>query len=508
MYSSGAGVAYIFNLIVGTGALALPKAVAGAGWLISIIFLLLLGSLSYITTTFVIESLSIANACYRRDKSDDLPDSFVNGIKEERSHKSPSVTRRDARTEKDPLLGDKDGCYRNSKWRKCSNQSHQSIPINSMDDNFEITRNIEMGEMAIMFFNKFGRIAFYICIIVYLYGDLAIYAVAVPKSMRDIACASISCNSSNLNHSKSEICWKGGYSRDDVYRIFLAVFTLFLAPFAYFNVQKTKYLQYFTTLLRWIAFIVMIVLALLLIVNNKEKGIIRKPSIANFNELPNLFGVSVYSFMCQHSLPSLVTPIKNKKKLKWLLFFDYILIFGFYALLSLTAVFAFDSDTIQDIYTLNFQDSCEATDITFLRYFLGLFPVFTISTNFPIIAVTLTNNLKALFSSVSSSSLFFNRILFPTLAIVPPIAAAFVTNDITSLVGYTGSYAGAGVQYVIPATLVLMARKHGAVLYGDSAIKENQYKSPFFKRIWIIILLLWTVVCITFLTVNHILSHH
>lgn len=32
-----------------------------------------------------------------------------------------------------------------------------------------------------------GQVIFYICIVVYLYGDLAIYAVAVPETLRDVA---------------------------------------------------------------------------------------------------------------------------------------------------------------------------------------------------------------------------------------------------------------------------------------------------------------------------------
>jgi len=31
-----------------------------------------------------------------------------------------------------------------------------------------------------------GVVIFYICIVVYLYGDLAIYSAAVPKSLRDV----------------------------------------------------------------------------------------------------------------------------------------------------------------------------------------------------------------------------------------------------------------------------------------------------------------------------------
>ena len=50
---------------------------------------------------------------------------------------------------------------------------------------YDITEVIEMGKMAGMFFNKTGRILFYVCIIIYLYGDLAIYGAAVAKSLRD-----------------------------------------------------------------------------------------------------------------------------------------------------------------------------------------------------------------------------------------------------------------------------------------------------------------------------------
>ena len=103
------------------------------------------------------------------------------------------------------------------------------------------------------------------------------------------------------------------------------------------------------------AFVLMISLAVNLIVRNGKNGVYRHPPAADVSGIPNLFGVSVYSFMCQHSIPSLVTPIKDKSKLKLLLLSDYVLIFIFYVLLGMTAVFAFDTNSLEDIYTLNFQ---------------------------------------------------------------------------------------------------------------------------------------------------------
>ena len=68
-------------------------------------------------------------------------------------------------------------------------------------------------------------------------------------------------------------------------------------------------------------------------------GKISSPSIANFQSVPNLFGVIIYAFMCQHSIPGMVTPLNNKKGVNILLFVDYFSILCYYATLSFSAVF-------------------------------------------------------------------------------------------------------------------------------------------------------------------------
>ncbi|XP_039598615.1 transmembrane protein 104-like, partial [Polypterus senegalus] len=78
-----------------------------------------------------------------------------------------------------------------------------------------------MGQMASLFFNKVGVNLFYICLIVYLYGDLAIYAAAVPMSLMEVACGNHSCSAgSSFKHNDTEQCW-GTVKRQDAYRIFL-----------------------------------------------------------------------------------------------------------------------------------------------------------------------------------------------------------------------------------------------------------------------------------------------
>lgn len=53
---------YIFNLIIGVGALALPKAFSNAGLVLGTILLILLCFVSYMTTTYMIEAMAAANA--------------------------------------------------------------------------------------------------------------------------------------------------------------------------------------------------------------------------------------------------------------------------------------------------------------------------------------------------------------------------------------------------------------------------------------------------------------
>jgi hypothetical protein len=97
--------------------------------------------------------------------------------------------------------------------------------------------------------------------------------------------------------------------------------------------------------------------------------------------------------MCHHSLPSLVSPVADKSRLFRHLALDYTAILIFYLALALPAVFAFP--TLEDLYTLNFTPQPGAPLYSeIINYFLTLFPVFTLTATFPIIAVTLRSNFQ------------------------------------------------------------------------------------------------------------------
>ena len=91
----------------------------------------------------------------------------------------------DVNLERAPLIAAQEQLQVDNRRSRRSSSSSSSRRSRNMSAYYDITEVIEMGKMAAMFFNKTGRTLFYICIIIYLYGDLAIYGAAVAKSLRD-----------------------------------------------------------------------------------------------------------------------------------------------------------------------------------------------------------------------------------------------------------------------------------------------------------------------------------
>jgi len=501
-YSPLTGLIYIFNLIVGTGALTLPSAFHSAGWLLSSLLMVLLAFMSFLTATFVIEAMAAANALVHWRRVQQLKRSGgTRAVSDQIVHKVIEVAAMSREVgEQEPGGRQEEEEGEGQEERPLiSSDAVERVPL-SVSSYYEITEITEMGRMASLFFSRGGQTAFYLCLVIYLYGDLAIYGAAVAKSVRDVACTYRPPNmTSLLNISDSEPCWADStQSRLDAYRIFLSVFTLTIGQFVFCNVTKTKYLQVVTTLMRWLAFTVMVVLAVLRLCSQPPAH----PPATRLAGLPNLFGVCVYSFMCHHSLPGLVTPINRKKRLYSLIFGDYALILCFYFLLAFTGIFAFTD--VEDLYTLNFQPSEDDTWFSFsLHVFLSLFPVFTLSTNFPIIAITLSNNLKSLFLTEGRLYSYWTRsLLFPLLSLAPPLAISLSTHSLEFLVGLTGSYAGAAIQYVVPAALVYYARQEAGKALGVGV--TNHHSSPFRAEGWVWFVMCWAATCVVFVTWNHV----
>ena len=479
-YSKKLGFVYAYNLIVGAGALSMPQSFQGAGIVPGIILLAFIAFMAFVSVTYLIEAMSLANAHIRLGLVTDVGAKVSSESKDDAEPSSP-IKKEDHR----------DNDVSPAESHEMRRMSYGSEDGSHSMELFEITERVELSKMAQMFFANWGLNLFYIIVILYLYGDLAIYATAVAVSIQRAACTSSSCFGTT------------DLSPAGTYYIFLTVFIALVGPICFFNFQKTKLLQMSTLAVRYIAFITMIVLGIVLIAQGADNN---ARAFGQIEKIPSLFGVSIYAYMCHHSLPSLVTPIKNKNGLFFMFMGDYVMAFGFYTLLCLTAVFAFAQ--LQSLYTTNFVDLNGA--MHYIGICLSLLPVFTLASSFPLITITLRRNLIDIFRRFG----FFNKypnmtertqvILFTLIALIPALAFAYGKIELRILVDATGAYPGICIMLVIPAFLVRLGRRK---VYARHVGPRSHHTSFFRHAFWFWFIMVCSVCCAVLMTYNIVMRY-
>jgi len=536
-YSGKVAFVYIFNLVVGFGPLTLPHVFYESGYALATGFMLILGFVAYTTATFVIEAMSIGNALiflgmhtdtesvtYEHVAQNDQDGAEENGLEDldgvelvspsglSRKHSSSGVRER-ASTSLD------------AEEEENGEDNSASLQVKLEQNPFELRQKLELGEMAKIFLGSRGYRVLVFVTAVYLYGDLAIYACASPTTL----IALYPGNREYVNLFFSSTPFK--VNQRVAFQMWLGLFSLVVVPLSCMNFQKTKHLQLFTCTYRNIAIFSMIAIGINRYIKHGQlppaethEDIVVATHAANFASLPKLFGAATYSFMCHHSLPSIVFPIAadSRRNIMKIIAADYVAILSCYLLLCITAFFAFgtwldrtclsrpngSTCSIHTVYIINFSDSINAA----FGDFLTLLPVFICVTNYPLIAITTRNNLifwfekfraKILSAPEPSASSTEIKLWHSLLVAVPPIIIALIVQDVSIIVEFTGSYAGLALEFVFPCWLVVMARRR---IVGTAVENvHNDFSSPFRRHATVQLVMLWTLASLVFILIEQLL---
>ncbi|KAI9907280.1 hypothetical protein PsorP6_004729 [Peronosclerospora sorghi] len=542
-YSPLTGFVFIFNLIVGAGALTIPHSFVNVGIIYGSLVLSALAFISYMTATFMIEAIGGTNALKRRNRDlGTFSDETQLAVELNDSDDDETHTEFVPLMVADEVLLKHDALEQKLRIKSSEHRFHFDLSNKVQAGNLVSCKRyvfhgfwmqMELAEMAEMLFSKRGIVAFYACITVYLYGDLAIYAVAVPKSLREIICPRPSANS---------IVWECSdqLNSSELYRLLVVLFGLLLGPFTLGHVHKTRTLQFVTTVIRHGSFGLMIVLASVGIARGHGRNVTDVISYEKPYNIATFFGVCIYSFMCHHSIPGLITPITDKTQVYVVLASAFMAVLSVYFVLCISAAFRFLPESVEDVYTLNFKDY----PVHAFGYFLSFFPVFTLGfvnlpfptcfliaiASFPLICITLRENIRHLALRVSDSTpagdippssglyAFLETNMYALVALLPPLVVAFFTEDVSMLVGFTGAYAGLGIQWIVPTFLVFCLRRRLAVEWKQMQPMEvvethpgpatargnkNQFASPFAHQTWLYLVFGFSLVSIALITITH-----
>ena len=513
-YSWLVGTVYLFNLIVATGLVTLPKAFAEVGLILGLIVIILLGLIGYCTVTFLIEVQSIYNAIQLHTPTKNEEYKEGKGITEESGiHNDIEITtavsyhndgveiensaengQPTAQNEKTAVEKKQCGVTRvinNDNGNASQTFSRREViqevevEVNPGEYLYDITVETDLGELCKPFFSKVGITLSYGAICLYLYGSISIHLTAIAKSATSIVCNDTNCFVGNDSAPCKTI---RNLSVLHTYRVMVTVCLIICSPFIFLSLTKSKILQLCTTLLRWFALISMIVLALLRIGKGEGND---TPNLLVFSKVSNFIGIALYVFLVQISIPNVITPVTNKTRLNLSMILTFSCVTLVTAFILITSIYAFDPNEIQDLYTFNFNHP------VFFKYLFQLFPIYSSAACIPILGVTLRENLKTLFLPRSRRESWVLKITFPLLVIIPPSVITYNTYNVGMLAGYTGAYAGGIVQYVIPAMLVYCGRKQAIRLFGEY---KNKHRSPFYHRNWIYFVLVWYLICFVSVT--------
>jgi len=282
------------------------------------------------------------------------------------------------------------------------------------------------------------------------------------------------------------------------------------------NFQKTRPLQVFIGAVRIFAVLAMIGFMLKwLFQNNFERVTDEEIPLWNMAGIPSIFGNGACTFMVHHSIPGLVFPLKNEKSASRAIAWAYAASFALYVILCLLALLAFNQEqwkscpdtpshpcSIQHLFNMNFA----SLDEIWAAKFIVLYPVLVVSV-FPLVAITLRNNLKTLLGVVPTlevgKSIDMGNLLFTILTVGPPFFVAFFTRDVQIVMKYIGGYFGFMLMFLVPSLLVLYGRRQ----LSASDLAPPHLTSPFRAASFVYFTLAVFLFAIVFNSVSLSLQH-
>jgi len=258
-----AASATVVNLLLATGPFSYPQEYVGLGPVLSTILLLICCNMAYITATYMIEAISVANA--------EDPNRRRNSLYGLESYAGAEEMRR-----------------RNLK---------------DMDDKgsiFYCRQKIEIGIVADRVGNPGLKIFIIVIMSIYMYGAICLKFVSGAISFVD---------------ATSRIFWgtADGFQKAlgfDPYYFGIAIFGFFSLLFSFGNIENAKTLQVVTTILR---FVVTILMCCGSIYYLGADGVQAAPVFDwgnNVKFLAKCIGGTTFCFIYHHSISGIIYPIR------------------------------------------------------------------------------------------------------------------------------------------------------------------------------------------------------
>lgn len=249
--SAWAGSATIINLVLATGPFSYPFAFVQTGLVGSLVLMLVVMAIAYMTATFMMEAIAVSCAKRYQGRSDTL---F-------------------------PLIQGEDPKLKLTR---------DHVDSTVKDSPFYIRQKLEIGLMADDLLPKVLKYILLFVLVLYMYGAMCLKYVAGAKSLVEGVSVTIFQDQEKLEE-------KMGF---DPYFIALFIFAAITIYFSFGNIENAKTLQIVTTVMRFVAILLMIIGSIISFFHSNG-GIAppKKLFHMDFNHFHVLFGNTIFIFI-------------------------------------------------------------------------------------------------------------------------------------------------------------------------------------------------------------------
>lgn len=470
--SPGMAVIFVFNSLSGVSLLILPYGFYQTGVVLGVVIVLVCMLFAYITATFMMEALTIANALNFeqavRKNIVDNPELAQSLNRQRMSSIEPG--------HEEPLV------------QKCVTQDEfiEEVRQHNPDREFKIRERVELGAMgeAALSGSVLGLMAtrgIYLIILSAGYGVLAAMVVSVSQSLANTAPVLTEAVGVSLDP-------------DFAYRPCVLLTFFITLPLCFADLQKTKKFTLVLMALRCLAIIFMLAASTQRAVERWQQlgsdVVLRQLPLWKPEEFMAVFGNAVCLFALHHYIPSFVAPLQNQTQAPRVISTAFILSFTVGSAIGVAGVLAFGAESaprceagsgfckVQPLFNLNFVSLDWAGGA--VGTFVVMYPALAIA-SIPIVAITARNTWNQVFgwSPPSANNPYTaSNILVVLSVLVPTFVFAALTKDIQAVMKYVGAYFALTLAYLCPVVMVVGLRHKLHLDLPPDAYLRRPLKSP------------------------------
>jgi amino acid permease len=441
----GLWVGYFFsiNSVIGAGFLALPYSFNQSGWLLSLLIMILVAIQTYYMALELLEMTSKAECIKQLEEA---------GIEVPR----PSFLQ--------VLKGG---------FNKV--QIPDEIKPEIVDRRFDVTSLSE-----IVLGHKVG-ILYMVGLYLFLTGALVSYvsifassfAATVPLGFSDVC---------NIYEDEEFF----GACRIN-YWFYLAIYSASMMYLTIKGLREQRWMQAVLTLMRFVIIFLILVTCIALLVagkdiNSDDHVSFKMPPLFRIDKLVSALPSITFAFIYQLQFPSIIEFMKDKERtLKKIVILVSLTSFTVYSLLSVivpTAIHDVNPQCSIDYskYSAGYSQSKRPAWTYIIAYIVVLFPAFDVFSSFPVVAVTIADNLQSVKEGISNEDFMQagNKRFYRIFAVTVPVIISFLTFNLHQIIDWVGIVGYLLVQILFPVM---------HVYYREIIDAKSPYDTPFYSKV-------------------------